>query len=680
MPISPNVQIAAVISTESTLQRLEPEQSVAVAELEGRVHAALTTYSNVHRGAGHFSEATTALYERAREIVLDELGLDKKRYTVIFASPDGANRLGAHLDPDEYRVISSQDLGLPLGVRALAVARKALPKGIPPRTGGGATRLVSRDSIVWEGIPAKFEAGTPGILNVIAFACALQLTRQFGKDAFRTSASASADLADTLYHDALAQYSGMPLLRALRDSTLGRGNQVPVGLGMAPYANLDNAASSPTFPAVWDTVCKVWRQPHDARRAIVSEVKRICAEFLGAPADEYAVVFTANTTESIDHVARSLKSSVDSEMEPVVLNTWLEHHSNELPWRWLPGVALQRLGVDDQGFVDLDELEQILERYNLRQECGQQRIALVAISGASNVLGTCNDLERVCKLAHKYGARVLVDAAQLVAHRRIDMQECDIDYLAFSGHKVYAPFGCGALVARRSILGRDPLAWERIKACGEENVVGIAAMGKAMVLMQRIGMDLVEAEEQRLTLRALRGLKSMSEIELWGATEPEAPQFAQRTSVIAFFVKQVPHNLVACELAEQAGIGVRSGCHCAHMLVKRMLQIPDGRPKLADRFHETFPGFVGAMMPGVVRVSFGLGNDDQDVDRLLYALREIAAPRRSWLNRSLSAHHGGTAWLPRSRVRPRVKRWVNEQLERVYGSYYNSRRASAISR
>ena len=147
-------------------------------ELERSVQAALETYANVHRGSGHNSQVTTHLYEQAREIVLEYLGLDKTNYIVLFSTPRRAEKLQAQLKTGSYRVVSSQDIGLPLGIRALAVKRKALPRSVPFQTGGGTARLVSPGWVVWAKAPDNFEAGTPAIINVIAFASALQIIQR----------------------------------------------------------------------------------------------------------------------------------------------------------------------------------------------------------------------------------------------------------------------------------------------------------------------------------------------------------------------------------------------------------------------------------------------------------------------------------------------------------------------
>ena len=479
--------------------------SETFAELERGVRAALETYSNVHRGSGHNSMVTTHLFEQARDIVLEQLGLNKDKYVVVFCSPRRAEALKAQLAAGSYASVASRDIGLPLGVRALAVDRKALPGGTPFQTGGGTARLVSPGWVIWANGPDRFEAGTPAIVNVIAFARALRLIQQFGEDAFQGATAERVAATEILYHDELERFSGRELLDALRQTLIGRDVRVPTVEGARPFINLDNGASTPTFTPIWDAVCRTWHQPMQVQQEIVHEVKSICAEVLGAPLAAYDVIFTSNTTEAINLVAESLRNEPEQGIEPVVLNTLLEHNSNELPWRLVPGCSLIRLPVDAEGFVDLNELETLLRAYNQEGQHGKKRVKLVAVSGASNVLGVFNDLAEISRIVHRYGARLLVDAAQLVAHRKVEMEGCGIDYLAFSAHKVYAPFGTGVLVVRRGLLGFRPAELELIQSSGEENVGGIAALGKALVLLQRIGLDVIQEEEQALTGLALRG-------------------------------------------------------------------------------------------------------------------------------------------------------------------------------
>jgi selenocysteine lyase/cysteine desulfurase len=602
----------------------------AFAELERSVYAALETYSNVHRGSGQNSLATTHLYEEAREIVLEHLELAADRYAVIFASPRRAEALAAQLKPGSYRMVSSREIGLPLGVRALAVERRALPAGAPVEPGGGTARLVAPGWVIWARSPDRFEPGTPAIVNVIAFAAALRLIRQYGEDAFRgapaaeasaAAASAAAACDAILHRDALDHLSGRALLDALRETLIGRGVRVPTVAGMQPFINLDNAASTPTFTPIWDAVRLTWRQPEPVQQELVAEVKTICAKFLGAPVADYDVIFTANTSEAINLAAESLRRESKPGVEPVIVNTLLEHNSNELPWRNLPGFSLLRLPIDDEGFVDLAELESLLSAYNQQGRHGAKRIKLVAVSGASNVLATFNDLAEIGRITHRYGALLLVDAAQLVAHRPTEMAAWEIDYLAFSAHKVYAPFGSGALVARKGLLHFDGAETEQIRASGEENAAGIAALGRALVLLGRIGMDVIQAEEQALTARALRGLALIPGVTVFGVKDPDSPGFARKGGVIAFDVKGAISGRVAGELAARGGIGVRYGCHCAHLTVKRILHVPPWAEELQRAMLTVLPRLS---LPGVARASLGIENTEADVDALLRVLGDIA--------------------------------------------------------
>ena len=358
---------------------------------------------------------------------------------------------------------------------------------------------------------------------------------------------------------------------------------------------------------------------------------------LGAPLAAYDVIFTSNTTEAINLVAESLRNESEPGSEPVVLNTFLEHNSNELPWRTIPGFSLIRLPVDAEGFMDLNELEALLRAYNQEGQHGKsgtsvRRIKLVAVSGASNVLGIFNDLAEISRIVHRYGARLLVDAAQLVAHRKVEMEGCGIDYLAFSAHKVYAPFGSGVLVARKGLLRFSPAELESIRSSGEENAGGIAALGKALVLLQRIGLDVIQEEEQALTGRALAAWRKYRASRFTGSRTRTRPGSPRKAASLPLTWESILPGRVARELAERGGIGVRYGCHCAHLLIKRLLGIPPLLEQLQGLIVTLFPQ-VG--LPGVVRVSLGIENSEEDVDTLIQVLGEIARQPRARADRDV---------------------------------------------
>ncbi|MDZ7605600.1 MAG: aminotransferase class V-fold PLP-dependent enzyme [Cyclobacteriaceae bacterium] len=195
--------------------------------LERGVYAALETYSNVHRGSGHFSMVTTHLFEQAREIILEYFGLDKRKYIVIFCSPRGAEELKKMLNPKDYQSISGNDFGLRLGVRALAVLRKALPKGAPVHPGGGTARLFAPGWVIWSEAPERFEAGTPAIINIIALAIAVREKHKKGEWNFNHFKGTQSSVHEIVYTDELTNYSGKDYSDQLRKTLIGRGMQVP---------------------------------------------------------------------------------------------------------------------------------------------------------------------------------------------------------------------------------------------------------------------------------------------------------------------------------------------------------------------------------------------------------------------------------------------------------------------
>jgi selenocysteine lyase/cysteine desulfurase len=654
---------SSLVQGDENLSPRNTETGESFAELERAVLAALETYSNVHRGSGYNSIVSTHLFEQARAIVLEYLGLNKGKYMVIFCTPRSAAALKAKLESESYQSVSSQDIGLSLGVRALAVDRKALPKGAPSQTGGGTTRLVSPGWVIWADAPDKFEAGTPAIINVIAFAKALCLIQQFGNEIFLNSTTEKLAAVDLLYHDELEKYSGRELLDELRQTLIGSSIRVPTVEGARPYINLDNSASTPTFMPVWNVVRQTWCQPRQKQQEIINEVKSICAGVLGVSLSTYDLIFTSNTTEAINLAAESLSRESEQDAEPVVLSTLLEHTSNDLPWRMVPQFSLIRLQVDTEGFLDLNELDTILSAYNQKGQYGKKRIKLMTVSGASNVLGSFNNLTEISRIVHKYGARLLVDAAQLVAHRKVEMERCGIDYLAFSGHKVYAPFGTGVLVVRKRLLNFNPAELEQIQSSGEENAGGIAALGKVLILLQRIGMDLIQEEEQALTRRALHGLAQITGLRIFGIKDLDSPRFAQKGGIIVFDLKGIQPNRLAKELAEQGGIGVRYGCHCAHILIKHLLGVNPLLARIQGIIVNLFPKL---RLPGLVRVSFGIENSEEEVDTLIHILEKISTKSRVLGDRQSDSEYNGTPKLSQAKVQQQVNDFVKAAALRVY--------------
>jgi selenocysteine lyase/cysteine desulfurase len=454
---------------------------------------------------------------------------------------------------------------------------------------------------------------------------------------------------------------------------MGRDRLVPAAGGCLPYVHLDNAASTPTFLPVWNAVRQAWRLPEDSWPELVALVRAMCAGFFGAPSDRYDVIFASNTTEAINIATETLNAESSpgrtSDFETVVLNTLLEHNSNELPWRFARGVTLVRTPVDSEGFPDLGEMERLLREYNRDRAHGKKRIRVVAVSGASNVLGTCPDLAEIIQIAHRYQALVFVDAAQLAGHRTVRMAADGIDGLAFSGHKMYAPFGAGGLILRKGLWPAGGEAWEAIRKSGDENVAGVAALGKAIDLLERVGMDLIQSEELALTRKALRELTTVPGLELYGIIDPDSPRLRQRGGVISFGLRNSPHNLAAEGLAETAGIGARTGCFCSHILVKRLLHIHPIREVLADIGLRLAPRVTKSLLPGLVRISFGLENDEADAGRLVAALRRIAGERRSLAARLLAKTHNATPVVPETEVSKRMRAQMEKTASAIYETF-----------
>lgn len=441
----------------------------------------------------------------------------------------------------------------------------------------------------------------------------------------------------------------------LAGRVVGSDAAVPVlGGGMRRYVNLDHAASTPPFTAVLRAVTDFSGWYANVHRGTgfksrlstgaYDDARRAVERFVGADPAHDLAVFTRNTTEALNHLATRLALPPGR----VVISTMMEHHSNDLPWRRVAQVV--HVGVDAAGAVDEDALRRALREH-------QGRVALLAVSGASNVTGIVNPVHRWARLAHEAGAPIVVDAAQLVPHREVSMRPADdpghLDFLAFSAHKMYAPFGTGVLIGPRpffaegeprlagggtvDIVDVDRVVWtdapDREEA-GTPCVVGAVALAAAIAEYARIGWSAIGAHELALTRDALAGLAGIPGVRVYGGADPE--RAAERLGVIAFNVAGLPHALVSAILSDEWGIGTRSGCFCAHPYVKSLLGIgADEAAALEDRIIRGDRGDV----PGTVRASFGLSNAPGDAERLVEAVRAVAEGRYD-RGYALDAAHG----------------------------------------
>ena len=421
---------------------------------------------------------------------------------------------------------------------------------------------------------------------------------------------------------------------AERTAMIGADVEVPCLDGRTRrYVDLDYAASTPAMAGVWSAVeefmpwCGSVHRGSGYKSRLASAAyegaRGAVAEFVGAR--DGTVVLVRNTTEAINVLAAALPEGSR------ILSTAAEHHANMLPWR---RHDLTVLPVPDSAW-------ELVERCEHALRVAQPRIDLVAVTGASNVTGEVWPLAELAAVAHHYGAELFVDAAQLAPHRAIDMAGTGIDYLALSGHKLYAPFGAGALVACGRALERgEPLLRRRDRArharrrrladaperyeAGSPNVVGAVALGAACRILGQLGMHRVQAYERGLSARLAAGLArvpGLRPLELW--SDPTV----DRVGLVTFELEGYHHPLLAAILSAEHAIGVGHGCFCAHPLVAHLLDVPADD---LDALRAELRSGGRPALPGAVRASFGLGTTAQDVDCLVDALDAIARSGPRW--------------------------------------------------
>lgn len=439
--------------------------------------------------------------------------------------------------------------------------------------------------------------------------------------------------------------AGASALAKLRNQLIGVDAKVPIlGGREVPYVNFDNAASTPTFRPIADKVEQFLTWYANVHRGtgfksqlsswVFEEARCRITEFVKADLAEHIVIFTKNTTEAIN----KLSHRIDFGPQDIVLTSMMEHHSNELPWRKVARV--EHVGLDEDGRLSIPDFDAKIKQFG-------RRIRLVAITGASNVSGYINDIGYFARRAHEVGAEILVDAAQLAPHRPIAMGSAadptHLDYLVFSAHKMYAPYGVGILVGRRPIFEQgDPdtvgggtvdivnleeAYWADLpekEEAGTPDIIGVVALATAIDMFNKLGWDAIIDHEAELTAYALERMAKIPKVQVYGDLEPATA--AERLGVISFSVDGVPHSLVAAILNYEHGIGVRSGCFCAHVYVKCLLHVSDDDAREMER---EILARDRSRLPGTVRASFGLYNTVGEVDRLVTALTDIAAGRFS---------------------------------------------------
>lgn len=429
-------------------------------------------------------------------------------------------------------------------------------------------------------------------------------------------------------------------IETVRDFIVGVERKVPLHDGrQVTYVNFDNAATTPPLESVLkcSQMFLEWYGSVHRGSGLKAQIsthafercREVVADFIGADLNCHTVIFTQNATHALNKLALHLAPTPDQ----VVLTTIMEHHSNMLPWRKL-GCEVYYVRVHpENGTLDMLDYEA-----KLRQYAG--RIAVVTVSGASNVTGVIPPIRRIARLAHEAGAPVAVDATQLIPHRHFKMGAPDdperIDFIAFSGHKMYAPFGAGVLAGPKTAfedsdpdyvgggtvhaVTMDAVHWAPLpekEEAGTPNVLGCLAIGCVIKVLESIGMDNLAEHERALTRRALGKLRRIDGLTLYGLADPEVRE--DRLAVIPMNARNYTHGQLAAMLGHEWGIGVRNGCFCAQPYVRELLGITDAE---MHAIVERLTAGDHANVPGMVRFSFGVYNTPDEVD---YAIEALAA-------------------------------------------------------
>ena len=345
----------------------------------------------------------------------------------------------------------------------------------------------------------------------------------------------------------------------------------------------------------------VYQLAEEATELYEQSRKKI-ANFINVRPEE--IIFTRNTTESINLIAHSWARS-NLKKDDVIAITEIEHHSNIVPWQILCqeiGTRLDYVGIDESGFLDVEYLIELIS---------SRKIKLVSISHMSNVLGTIVPIERIIKTAHQYDIPVIVDGAQSVPHMPVDAKNLDCDFLVFSAHKMLGPTGVGVLYAKKELLekmkpfmGGGDMIKEVFKfhtnynevpykfEAGTPNIADVVGFGAAVDYLEKIGMENVRKHEIYLTEYALESMQSLKYITIYG---PMDSKF--RGGVISFNIADIhPHDLAT--IMNDHGIAIRSGHHCAQVLMQRL------------------------DVPATSRASFYIYNTKEEIDKFVNAIKE----------------------------------------------------------
>ncbi len=381
-----------------------------------------------------------------------------------------------------------------------------------------------------------------------------------------------------------------------------------------PLVYFDNAATSQKPKCVIDALnnyystfnSNVHRGVHELSQVATNayeDGRKIVSEFIGAKSTE-EIVFTKGTTDAINIVAHSWAANILQKGDEVLITT-MEHHSNIVPWQMVceqTGAILKVAPIDSKGQLIMEDFSKMI---NVNTK-------LIAVSHVSNTLGTINPIKKIIDLGHKFGCKVLIDAAQSIPHFKINVEELNCDFLAFSGHKIFGPTGIGVLYVKKEnypsmvpfIGGGDMIkevTFEKTTynvppfmfEAGTPNIAGVIGLSAAINFVSKIGIDKIEALEKELLIYATQELSSIEGLKIIGDS-------ICKTSVISFNLKNI-HHFDLGTLLDQLGIAIRTGHHCTQPLMN---------------FFD---------ISGTARVSFAFYNTKQEVDYFVKSLKKAIA-------------------------------------------------------
>lgn len=430
----------------------------------------------------------------------------------------------------------------------------------------------------------------------------------------------------------------------LRNLIIGAEQKIPLSDGKYVTAiNFDNAATTPILQSVlreinnfapwYSSVHRGGGYKSKISSEIYEQARDVVQSFVKSDKEKDIVIFTKNTTESINILSFVL--SQQKVQQKVILSTFMEHAANDLPWR--SKFKVDYVDIDKFGRLSIEDLENKLIRY-------RGNVKLVTVTGASNVTGYLNPIHKIAAIVHKYGAKILVDGAQMVPHTTVDMKGFEtlehIDYLAFSAHKMYAPFGAGVLIGPKEdfkegnpflqgggaidLVTHRRVEWDEPAGkdeAGTPNAMGVVALTAAIKTLQSVGMDNIYKIEKALYDYTIGHMKKISDIRFYSD-----PFKDDTISVIPFNLEGIHHHLLPSILSDEAGIAVRNGFFCTHPYCERLLGLSE--EDMNHYFEDD-----DALFPGMVRVSFGFYNNYNEIDKFISILRIIAENKEYYINK-----------------------------------------------